>query len=440
MVQPIVNHPTHSSFHTIAAKMRSMVIRDPIHGDINLRPLEARVLDLPDVQRLRGIKQLGTASLVYPGCVHTRFDHSLGACAMAHRIVGSLRDHGATISEELETAIGCAALLHDVTHVPFGHTLEDERRLFPRHDKGTRSASMLGGALGDQLSQVGIKATIAALLGAQSTPAVPRWAQQIVASTIDADLLDYLRRDAYFAGLNQDYDDRVFRYFTVDEGQLAINMTKHGMERPDARSETVALLRLRYFLTERVYYHHSKVAAGAMVSKAVELALPHGITDASLLTYNDWTLLDALGQLPDAGIRNLIERLRRRALYKRGYAISARTVGERDRAQLVAQYHESPPTRAAAEAALARAVGCQTHELIIYCPALTVMKEAAVLVRRPSGLAPLNQETDGGGSEITALEARYAGLWRLYVLVPSEFAASAAAAAREMFGVASEFN
>src|SRR5712692_9167602 len=107
-----------------------MIIRDPIHGDIALSPVEEKVLDFPEVQRLRGIKQLGTASLVYPGCVHTRFDHSLGVNALAKRIIESLRHSGARIAAETEQAIGVAALLHDVTHVPFGHTLEDERRLF----------------------------------------------------------------------------------------------------------------------------------------------------------------------------------------------------------------------------------------------------------------------------------------------------------------------
>ncbi|MFN8642636.1 MAG: hypothetical protein U0802_13660 [Candidatus Binatia bacterium] len=78
----------------------------------------------------------------------------------------------------------------------------------------------------------------------------------MIASTVDADLLDYLRRDAYFTGLAHDYDDRVFRYFTVADDHLALSMVKHGMDRPDARSEVIQLLRMRYFLTERVYYHH----------------------------------------------------------------------------------------------------------------------------------------------------------------------------------------
>ena len=330
-------------------------------------------------------------------------------------------------------------MLHDVTHVPFGHTLEDERRLFPRHDKGTRLAQLLDGGLGEQLTRLRIKEPLAALLGARSDMTMPRWPQQIVASTIDADLLDYLRRDAYFAGLRQDYDDRIYRYFTIDHDQLAINMTKHGMERPDARSETVALLRLRYFLTERVYYHHTKVAAGAMISKAVELALGHGLTDSALLEYNDWTLIEALARMPDAGIGELITGFRQRRLYKRGYALSARSIGDDERRRLVAQHHESPAARRNAEVELARAVGCPDHALIIYCPALTVMKEAAVLVRRPEGLAPLNHDTADHRSEITALEARYADLWRFYVFVPPEFTTRAAHAAAEFFGASSEF-
>jgi HD superfamily phosphohydrolase len=418
---------------------RTVLIRDPIHGDVRFGALETEALDFRDLQRLRGIKQLGTASLVYPGCVHTRFDHSLGTCAVARRIVDGVRERGAEVTDELAALIGCAALLHDVTHVPFGHTLEDERRLFPRHDKGTRLARLLAGDLGEQLDRLGVRQPIESLLGVGAVDAVPRWARQIVASTIDADLLDYLRRDAYFAGLSQDYDDRIFRYFSIADGQLAIDMTKHGMERPDARSETVALLRLRYFLTERVYYHHTKVAAGAMISKAVELALPHGIDDQSLLVYGDWTLLDALARLPDPGIADLASRLLTRRLYKRGYAISARTVGMEERERLVSLYHDSVATRRDAEAKLARTIGCRPHELIIYCPALTVMKEAAALVRRPNGLAPLNQDGGESGSEIAALQARYADLWRLYVFVRADLAAATASPARELFGFPNEF-
>jgi hypothetical protein len=415
-----------------------MVIRDPVHGDIELTALERAVLDTPAVQRLRGIKQLGTAALVYPGCTHTRFEHSLGACAVAHRIVAALRREGGAVAREDEALIGAAALLHDVTHVPFGHTLEDERRLFPRHDKGTRLARLLGGPLGAQLERLGVRAAIAALLGA--APATrPAWMSEIVASTIDADLLDYLRRDAYFAGLRQGYDDRVFRYFTVDGGHLALRLAKHAMERPDARSEIVQLLRLRYFLTERVYYHHTKVTAGAMISKAVELAAARGtLGEDDLIALNDWTLLDRLVRDPDERVRALAARLLGRDLLKRGYVISAQSVPLLERRALVARYHESGTARQEVEEALAAALGVAGHEVIVYCPALTVMKEAAAYVTTAQGLQLLNQLGGAGHAEIRALEERYAALWRLYVFVPPAAAARAAVAAATHFGYASE--
>lgn len=416
-----------------------MLIRDPVHGDVSLTALEAAVLDLPDVQRLRGIKQLGTASLVYPGALHTRFDHSLGASAVAHRIVGALRRDGVVIAPELEELIAVATLLHDVTHVPFGHTLEDERRLFPRHDKGTRLTRLLAGELGAGLARLGIRDAVAALLGAASPASLPAWAGEIVASTVDADLLDYLRRDSRFAGLAHDYDDRVFHYFTVADGRLALSMARHGMDRSDARSEVIQLLRMRYFLTERVYYHHTKVAAGAMISKAVELALEAGALDEpDLLALNDWTLLDRLARSGVPAIAALVNRLQRRALLKRGYVVSARSIDAAGRAALVGRYHEARTERRAAEDALTTTLGCAPGEVIVYCPALTVMKEAAARVVTSRGLGALNDPADPAGAEIRALEERYAQLWRLYVFVPPAAVDRAAAAAAEFFGHASE--
>lgn len=421
-----------------------MLLRDPIHGDISLSARETAVLDLPDVQRLRGIKQLGTAHLVYPGCLHTRFDHSLGTAAVARRLLDGLARRGVPVPPDLAEAVVIAALLHDVTHVPFGHTLEDERRLFPRHDKGRRLAMLLDGRLGDGLRRLDVFAPVAAILGGGRADAVPPWAAQVVSSTIDADLLDYLRRDAYFAGLAQRYDDRVLRQFVVDDGRLAINLTKHGMERHDARSETEQLLRLRYFLTERVYYHHTKVAAGAMISKAVELAHEHGVLgEAELLGLSDGALFERLRRVPDAAapdprIVALVERLEQRRLYKRGYVVSARTVDRGGRQMLVERFHENRDERRRAEAAIAAELGCDASEVIVYCPALTMMKEAAVLVCTPKGTMPLDRYSGEGPSEAAALARSYERLWRFFVFVPGELRARAGAVAGGFFGCANE--
>src|SRR5437762_3079296 len=105
---------------------RGKLIRDAVHGDIEMGTLEVELMDTPEFQRLRGIKQLGTAYLVFPSAVHTRFEHSLGTSWMAHRILESVRRSQtvSAISAHDENLIRVSALLHDITHIPFGHTLE----------------------------------------------------------------------------------------------------------------------------------------------------------------------------------------------------------------------------------------------------------------------------------------------------------------------------
>src|SRR5438132_9453024 len=120
------------SFLTIArpkliSMSKSKLIRDAVHGDIEVSSLEVELMDTPEFQRLRGIKQLGTAYLVFPSAVHTRFEHSLGTSWMTHRILEVIQRNRQVPADE-EQIIRVSALLHDITHIPFGHTLEDERR------------------------------------------------------------------------------------------------------------------------------------------------------------------------------------------------------------------------------------------------------------------------------------------------------------------------
>jgi hypothetical protein len=135
----------------------------------------------------------------------------------------------------------------------------------------------------------------------------------------------------------------------------------------------------------------------------------------------------------------LTARLQRRDLLKRGYVVSAQTVGSAARAALVQRFHESPQERGRAEAELAAALQRPAEDVIIYCPALTVMKEAAARVTTSRGLRRLNERGDPASAEISALEERYANLWRLYVFVPAEAAERAARAAAQLFGYPSEY-
>ena len=123
-------------------------VRDPLWGNVTLDRAAASIVDAPEFQRLRRVKQLGFAHLVYPGAVHTRFDHSIGSVHTTQKMIDSINlsfelDPAGTIavSEEEARVIRIAALLHDVTHIPFGHNIEDQDGLFERHDSAYRTGT-----------------------------------------------------------------------------------------------------------------------------------------------------------------------------------------------------------------------------------------------------------------------------------------------------------
>lgn len=412
-----------------------MILRDPVHGDIELRPDEVAILDTPEMQRLRGIKQLGTAYLVYPGCHHTRFEHALGTLHAATVICQALKRQGYAVSDDDESLIRAAALVHDVSHIPFGHTFEDERKVFPRHDRPERLQTFLfSGELGSLLERLGIAQRIYDMIVRGGT-----WQADIIAGTIDADLLDYLRRDALFSGLSQAYDARVYRYFGVADDRLVLQLCRHGMDRPDARSEVLHLLRMRYVLTERVYFHHAKVIAGAMISKAVEIAVAQGLQQEDLFTLSDRGLLDWLATEWGAACNELAQSVLTRRLYKRVYGVTALGVGEVTRWELAEAYHRPGERRDNIEKRIADEAGLPQHGVILYVPALTTFKEATVPVITHEGIIALNRAV-GSRLEISALEEQYRNLWRLWVFAPASHAKAVGEAAERVLGIPNELS
>jgi uncharacterized protein len=393
--------------------MPKKLLRDAVHGDIELGALEIELIDTPEFQRLRGIRQLGTAYLVYPSAIHTRFEHSLGTSWMAHRIVEVLR-RNTSIDEGAETLIRVSALLHDITHIPFGHTLEDERRVLPRHDKDRERVRYFleDSSVGRILAREGIQGEVISALTSGGT-----LQSDIVGGAISADLLDYLRRDTYFCGLAQNYDSRIFESFAVEGGRLVMELEKGGSLRRDALSELVNLLRIRYTLSERVYFHHTKIASGAMISKAVELALQAGFDAKELRVLKDetlvWVLRDRYSEVP--AILHLLDCLERRQLYKPCLAWTI-DIGEVRRQEIVRRFHEDRAHREDVECRLAKAAGLAPHQIIIYCPSFGMsLPEAEVPVRMDgSRLLPLSGSNN---EEIRILKDKHKALWKFYVLV-----------------------
>lgn len=422
---------------------RTVILRDAVWGDLELSPVLVDLLQTPELQRLRWIRQLGTANLVYPSANHTRFEHSLGTCHLAARMLTQLEVH----DPELRLLTQVAALIHDVGHVPFGHTFEDERRIFPRHDGPARTQHFLGSGteLGQRLEDLGLRAPLLSMFGGDapgSSAAAPPLVTDLVAGTICADLLDYLARDAFFCGIRRVYDERIFRYFALREGRLVLRLAKGGLLREDAFSEVVHLLRLRYTLTERVYFHHAKVSSGALISKLVERAVHGGLVVQDLFTLGDEGLLLLLAQTyapHDPVLARLLADFHARRLPKRAYVLTRR-VGEELQAQLIERFHRDRAERERVEAELEQELGLEPGDLIIYCPAPGMaQKEAKVRVdlggEEVFSLAELELR------EVEDLLEKHKDLWKFYVFLSTRHAdrrEAVAAACRARFGVESE--
>ena len=439
-------------------KFKNRTIRDAVHGDIPLDEHEMRVISTPEYQRMRGIRQLGLGHLVYPCAHHTRFEHSIGVAHMAARIIAAIRANGGTISEQEEGFARALALVHDIGHVPFGHTLEDERPVFPKsnhHDDALRlgfflSNTELGAALGIMGNAIGHHDLVSDLIrvmkrtheeddtGDGKLTARETLIAEIVGNTICADLLDYLSRDPIFTGLQHRYDQRIISAFNVNDNQIYLDLDDNGDLRNSIASEILHLLRLRYTLGERVYYHPTKSSASAMISKAVELS---ELSHRSLVPLRDEELLliledaERLGLiLPEkiqnaAGVQHIVKLLRARRLYVPAYTITRHAAGPH-RQELVRRYYnpENIAQRRTTEASLAQHLGLKPEQVIIYCPHDSMAtKPAMVRVRWPKvtkleALEVLCKnefgfEDETAGMEIAQLKRKHAALWRMTVFL-----------------------
>jgi len=413
------------------------LIRDPVHGDIAISSEEMRIVDTPEFQRLRGIRQLGTSYLVFPGAQHTRFEHSLGTCWIAKKMMaeinGRARQAGLPepIPPEKQRLVGMAALLHDITHIPFGHTFEDERRILPPHDKSMKRLAFFldaGTQLGARLDQLGLRLELLDFFekGARRPDA---YAYELTAGAVCADLLDYLKRDAFFCGLNMAYDDRIFRYLHLEGGQLYFNLYNDRGFRQDAWSELINLLRIRYHLTERVYYHHAKMVSGAMLSRILEALLEAGgIRAVELYRLRDDAFIHVLEQRADRipDFKPLLDSFLARKFYKRVYMVAKDPLhldypDARFMTRFQREFHSNEGgARAKLEARLARHLNVPPSAVVIYAPETNMrLKEARVTVRVDPG--PLKSLADLKHPELDALRNQHQALWKFFLFMSPEY-------------------
>ena len=178
----------------MSGQQRFKLFSDPVHGFISVpKNLILDLIQTPEVQRLRRIRQLGVGHLVFPGAEHTRFNHALGAMALMQDALSSLSEKGTPISPEEQTAALAAALLHDVGHGAFSHTLEHQLIEDFEHEDMSR---VLLVELNERLDGA-LDRTLEIFDDTYERP----FFHQLVSSQLDMDRLDYLRRDSFYTGV-----------------------------------------------------------------------------------------------------------------------------------------------------------------------------------------------------------------------------------------------
>ncbi|GAC1439385.1 MAG: HD domain-containing protein [Sediminibacterium sp.] len=233
------------------------IINDPVYGFITINhPLIFSIIAHPSYQRLRRIQQMAMAQLVYPGAVHTRLHHSLGAYHLMNNAVTELRNKGVEITGDEEIAVKAGILLHDIGHGPFSHALEQVLVQDVHHEQlSLQIMHEMNRELNGQL-----ELAILIFTDQYHKP----FLHQLISGQLDVDRMDYLTRDSFYSGVSEGVIgyDRILKMLVVQEGQLMV--------------EEKGIYSVEKFLVARrqmywqVYLHKTVLAGEKMLVKILE--------------------------------------------------------------------------------------------------------------------------------------------------------------------------
>jgi HD superfamily phosphohydrolase len=387
------------------------VIRDPLWDNIRVDDVALRLIDTAVFQRLRYVRQLGLAYLVYPGATHTRFEHALGAYHLARRTLTLLEERGelSRVGADETGIIKAAALLHDIGHYPFSHALEEIGALDHEevaHELIFRGpvAEVLTGALGADAP-----ARIHALIRGQSESPL----QGLISGSLDLDKIEYLKRDALMCGVPYgEIDvDRLLHSLTIVEdpanGRLSVAILEKGL------AALESLLFAKYQMYRNVYWHHAVRSATAMYKRIVDDALrASALVETDLASFTDEGLLHRLEAVD--GAAPLLLALRGRRLHKRAAELA--TVDLPPESEWIAM---NPSLVYSAETALARELGMAPGDVLLDFPAKPQMLGLDIpVVRRGGSVERLTPEGIAGSVSLPTLSAElYGSARRLRVFV-----------------------
>lgn len=243
----------------MTSQNKKKIINDPVYGFITLpSPLLFDLVEHPYFQRLRRIRQMGLSELVYPGALHTRFHHALGAMHLMGETIQTLRSKGHTISDAECEAAQAAILLHDVGHGPFSHVLEYTILSDVHHE---HVSLLLMHELNRQMNGA-LNLAIRMFEGTYERP----FFHQLVSSQLDLDRMDYLNRDSFYTGVAEGTigADRIIKMLDLVDDQLVV--------------EAKGILSIENFLNSRrlmywqVYLHKTSLSAESMLGQVIQRA------------------------------------------------------------------------------------------------------------------------------------------------------------------------
>jgi len=323
-------------------------IRDPIHGFIQRSELEEKIIDSSVFQRLRGIKQLALANLVYPGALHTRFGHSLGVMYIAGKLSDRLIEE-----DEIKRIIRLAALLHDIGHGPFSHVSEilldkyyDSVKVKPKskekiHELITAEIIQKNEELASFLSDTDSKQIVSYLQGEIGESVV----KGIISGPLDADKQDYLLRDSYYSGV---------KYGIFDMARLIGTLESFPQEHDhflavsrDGLYVVEQFVLAKYHMTTQVYRHKIRLISDSMIIRGLELGIEkdklkflkklyrYNGTEEFVKNYIEWDdarlTTEILNSNEDGFAKDMFKRLKERKLFKRIFSKSLREFGPEER-------------------------------------------------------------------------------------------------------------
>ncbi|MGA2120712.1 MAG: HD domain-containing protein [Methanoregula sp.] len=391
--------------------MNLKIIKDPVHGYIEVEDFALRLLDSPVLQRLRYIRQLGFSYFVYPGANHTRFEHSLGTMFLADVACRRFQ-----LPDDERTLVVAAALLHDIGHGPFSHASEPlmDKYLHRTHDE---IDPVVEDCAGDLLIAAGVDpAELCAVVKGKHP------LSGIIHGDFDVDRMDYLLRDAYYTGAP---------YGTVDAQRLI----RHLIRYPDGTvldengvNAAESLLIARTLMRPTVYFHHVSRIGESMFQLA---ALEHfaEVEDDGIqqfLRMDDAGCMYALLASENAIARGIARRLYERRLYKRAIYVGG------DQVNSVAWQDGIPLAESRTIAArIAENAGIRPEEVLVDIPPIPGEMTLGVRVQNRHSVTSFEEISP----RIRTLNMTRREQWRLGIYTLPEYRETVADAACEVLHI-----